>query len=54
VRALRNTPDKPQIQDANERKRERERARYATMSDEKKMEINKKRHEARKKKKDDV
>ncbi|PVH39227.1 hypothetical protein PAHAL_5G459700 [Panicum hallii] len=34
------------IDHANERKRERERARYATMSDEKKMEINKKRHEA--------
>lgn len=41
----------PQIQDANERKRERERARYAAMPNEKRVEINKKRREARKKKK---
>jgi hypothetical protein len=42
----------PQIQDANERKRERERAPYAMMSNEKKMEINKKHHEPEKKKGD--
>jgi len=43
-----------QNQDANERKRERERARYASMSNEKMMEISKKRREARKRKKGDV
>ena len=43
-----------QIQDANERKRERERAQYATMSNEKRMEINKKHREARKRRKGDM
>jgi hypothetical protein len=41
------------IQDANERKRERERARYAVMSTEKKMEIQQKRREAKQRKKGD-
>jgi hypothetical protein len=41
------------IQDANERKRERERARYAAMSTEKKMEIQQKRREAKQRKKGD-